>query len=183
MTSVEVFSMPFFFGSSPAIVGRAIAMFAFGLMLVIYIGKDVLRAWREVRDGRHRLSMNLRHVPVTTATALNLVGDCVFLWNLVLWVNVAVTAAKFELIPTLSYNNASEQARTVRAFSEELTLVALERWKRDATAVAGSIFGLARLFIMLRFHPRLSLVTDVLTASAVHLVHFFIMFFMVVGVY
>ncbi|CAM9929852.1 unnamed protein product [Ectocarpus fasciculatus] len=36
---------------------------------------------------------------------------------------------------------------------------------------------------MLRFHPRLSLVTDVLTASAVHLVHFFIMFFMVVGVY
>ncbi|CBJ48824.1 Transient Receptor Potential Channel Fragment [Ectocarpus siliculosus] len=180
VTSVEVFSMPFFFGSSPAIVGRAIAMFAFGLMLVIYIGKDVLRAWREVRDGRHRLSMSLRHVPVTTATALNLVGDCVFLWNLVLWVNVAVTAAKFELIPTLSYNNASEQ---VRAFSEELALVALERWKRDAAAVAGSIFGLTRLFIMLRFHPRLSLVTDVLTASAVHLVHFFIMFFMVVGVY
>ncbi|CAN0470486.1 unnamed protein product, partial [Ectocarpus sp. 12 AP-2014] len=28
LTSVEVFSMPFFFGSSPAIVGRAIAMFA-----------------------------------------------------------------------------------------------------------------------------------------------------------
>ncbi|CAM9340593.1 unnamed protein product, partial [Ectocarpus sp. 4 AP-2014] len=183
MTSVEVFSMPFFFGSSPAVVGRAIAMYAFGLMLVIYIGKDVLRAWREVRDGRHRLSMSLRHVPVTTATALNLVGSFVFLFNLVLWVNVAVTAAKFELVPTLSYNNASEQARTVRAFSEELTLVALERWKRDAAAVAGSIFGLARLFIMLRFHPRLSLVTDVLTASAVHLVHFFIMFFMVVGVY
>ncbi|CAN0354824.1 unnamed protein product, partial [Ectocarpus sp. 13 AM-2016] len=109
----------------------------------------MLRAWKEVRDGRHRLSMNLGHVPVTTATALNLVGDCVFLWNLVLWVNVAVTAAKFELIPTLSYNNASEQ---VRAFSEELALVGLERWKRDATAVAGSIFGLARLFIMLRFH-------------------------------
>lgn len=71
----------------------------------------------------------------------------------------------------------------VRAFSEDLASVALERWKRDAAAVAGSLFGLARLFIMLRFHPRLSLVTDVLTVSAVHLVHFFIMFFMVVAVY
>ncbi len=71
----------------------------------------------------------------------------------------------------------------MRAFSEELALVALERWRRDASAVAGSLFGLARLFVMLRFHPRLSLVSDVLTASAVHLVHFFIMFFMVVGVF
>lgn len=71
----------------------------------------------------------------------------------------------------------------VTSFGEDLALVALERWKRDAAAVAGSMFGLARLFIMLRFHPRLSLVTDVLTASAVHLAHFFIMFFMVVGVY
>lgn len=71
----------------------------------------------------------------------------------------------------------------VTAFGEDLALVALERWKRDAAAVAGGMFGLARLFIMLRFHPRLSLVTDVLTASAVHLAHFFIMFFMVVGVY
>lgn len=71
----------------------------------------------------------------------------------------------------------------MRAFSEDLSVVALERWERDAAAVAGSLFGLARLFIMLRFHPRLSLVTDVLTASAVHLVHFFIMFFMVVAVY
>lgn len=61
--------------------------------------------------------------------------------------------------------------------------MALERWRRDAWAVAGSLFGLARLFVMLRFHPRLSLVSDVLTASAVHLVHFFIMFFMVVGVF
>ncbi|CAN0281687.1 unnamed protein product, partial [Hapterophycus canaliculatus] len=71
----------------------------------------------------------------------------------------------------------------VTAFGEDLALVALERWQRDAAAVAGGMLGLARLFIMLRFHPRLSLVTDVLTASAVHLVHFFIMFFMVVGVY
>lgn len=71
----------------------------------------------------------------------------------------------------------------VRAFSTELAFVALERWKRDALAVAGSVVGLARLFLMLRFHPRLSLVTDVLAASVVHLAHFFIMFFMVVGVY
>lgn len=71
----------------------------------------------------------------------------------------------------------------VRAFSEDLSFVAVERWKRDAAAVAGSMIGLARLFFMLRFHPRLSLVTDVLAASGVHLVHFFIMFFMVVGVY
>ncbi|CAM9678768.1 unnamed protein product, partial [Laminaria digitata] len=71
----------------------------------------------------------------------------------------------------------------VRAFSDDLSFVAIERWKRDAAAVAGSMIGLARLFIMLRFHPRLSLVTDVLAASGVHLVHFFIMFFMVVGVY
>lgn len=71
----------------------------------------------------------------------------------------------------------------MRAFSEDLSFVAIERWKRDAAAVAGSMIGLARLFIMLRFHPRLSLVTDVLAASGVHLVHFFIMFFMVVGVY
>lgn len=49
--------------------------------------------------------------------------------------------------------------------------------------VCGSIMGLARLFLLLRFHPRLSLVTDVLAASMVHLVHFFIMFFMVVAVY
>lgn len=71
----------------------------------------------------------------------------------------------------------------MRAFSDDLALVALGRQERDAAAVAGSIFGLSRLFLMLRFHPRLSLVTDVLSASAVHLVHFFIMFFMVVGVY
>lgn len=67
--------------------------------------------------------------------------------------------------------------------NELLSIVAVESLKHDALAVAGGMFGLARLFLMLRFHPRLSLVTDVLAASAVHLVHFFIMFFVVVGVY
>lgn len=43
------------------------------------------------------------------ATLLRLVGDGVFLWNLVLWATVAAAASKFDLIPTLSYSNASEQ--------------------------------------------------------------------------
>eukprot|EP00903_Cladosiphon_okamuranus_P014277 g13260.t1 len=178
--TVHAFSMPYFFDSRPDVVCRAVAMFLFGLMLIRYLVKDLKHAWRELKDGRHRLFISLRKMPITTATVLVFVGDCVFLWNLVLWATAAATASEFELIPTLSYSNASEQ---VRAFSEELAFVALERWKRDAAAVAGSLFGLARLFIMLRFHPRLSLVTDVVASSAVHLVHFFIMFFMVVAVY
>lgn len=38
-TDVQVFSMPYFFGKSPANVGRAVAMFAFGLMLAAYTGE------------------------------------------------------------------------------------------------------------------------------------------------
>lgn len=50
---------------------------------------------------------------LSQATVLNLVGDGVFMWNLVLWTTVAATASKFELIPTLSYNNAAEQVRSL----------------------------------------------------------------------
>ena len=44
VTSVEVFSMPFFFASTATVIARAVAMFAFGLMLAIYIGeRELLR--------------------------------------------------------------------------------------------------------------------------------------------
>eukprot|EP00904_Undaria_pinnatifida_P002750 jgi/Undpi1/12476/HiC_scaffold_5.g02147.m1 len=177
---VQAFSMPYFFGTSAVVVCRAVAMIAFTIMLAHYVGKDLKHLVKELKDGRHRLRISFRRIPITTATVINFTGDAVFAVNLALWVSTAITASEFVLTPTLSYNEASRQ---VRAFSDDLSVVATDRWERDAAAVAGSMIGLARLFIMLRFHPRLSLVTDVLAASGVHLVHFFIMFFMVVGVY
>lgn len=59
------------------------------------------------------MGMKLHGVASSQATLLNLVGDGVFLGNLVLWITVAVTASRFELISTISYNNASEQVRHI----------------------------------------------------------------------
>lgn len=41
-TNVQVFSMPDFFDSRSVIVARAVAMFAFGLMLARYLGEILL---------------------------------------------------------------------------------------------------------------------------------------------
>jgi len=59
------------------------------------------------------------------ATALNLVGDGVFLWNLWLWVTTAVTASTFELIPTLTFINASEQVSSGLGLLLQLLLLLL----------------------------------------------------------
>lgn len=58
------------------------------------------------------------------ATALKLIGDVVFLLNLYLWINTAVTASLFTLTPTLAYNNASEQVSFTVQYSTARQLVA-----------------------------------------------------------